>query len=134
MKTEFDESTGQTTQGMGPNIKGSLTAAIAAAAVPVVEVAKSLHASSISSMPANVVPLPSMKEQPDKINDIQIQNANEIESTIRKMSAQMSAPMGLLAADPCIDGEEGVDVDQEEFTPHFQRVSVSGDDNTGVSY
>ena len=119
---------------MGPNIKGSLTAAISAAAGPAVEVAKSLSVQSSSI--ANADQIPPSKEVLDDFKDIQIKSENEIASVIRKISSQKQAwgtESTGLAVDPCIDVVEDVDIEKEEFIPHFQRVSVSGDDNTGVS-
>ena len=119
---------------MGPNIKGSLTAAISAAAGPAVEVAKSLSIQSSSI--ANADQIPPSKEVLDDFKDIQIKSENEIASVIRKISSQKQAwgtESTGLAVDPCIDVVEDVDIEKEEFIPHFQRVSVSGDDNTGVS-
>ena len=31
-------------------------------------------------------------------------------------------------------GLDGLDELDEDYTPHFQRVYISGDDNTGVSF
>jgi hypothetical protein len=134
VKKEFDESSGQPVQAMGPNIKGSLTAAVSAAAGPAVEVAKSLSIQSSSI--ANADQIPPSKEVLDDFKDIQIKSENEIASVIRKISSQKQAwgtESTGLAVDPCIDVVEDVDIEKEEFIPHFQRVSVSGDDNTGVS-
>ena len=67
---------------------------------------------------------------------MQTKTETDIANAIRKISLQKQPGLSLAtagAADPCIDVEADVDDDKEEFVPHFQRVSVSGDDNTGVS-
>ena len=133
VKKKFDEPVGPTAQTIAPNLKSSLNAAIAAAAAPALEVAQNLHASSIPSTTGSAALLPSTKEQVEKTTHDQVENANEMESTIRRMSSKMAPPIGLgLAGDPCIDEGEDEELDQE-FIPYFQRVSVSGDDTTGVS-
>ena len=147
MKKEFEEAVGggsgggQALQGgMATNIKGgSLTTAIVAAAGPAVEVAKMLdtsggvHAGGSVSGGDDVLP-PVNENDHLKMNEI---SGNATDVTMRKISAQMASTMGLGShAAACIDGGEGVvdaDRDMEDYTPHFQRVSVSGDDNTGVS-
>ena len=32
-----------------------------------------------------------------------------------------------------ISAQDDLDVDDDEYTPHFQRVYITGEDNTGVS-
>ena len=32
-----------------------------------------------------------------------------------------------------ISAQDDFDVDDDEYTPHFQRVYITGEDNTGVS-
>ena len=119
---------------MAPNIKGSLTSAISAAVGPAVEVAKNLNIQD--STIAHAEPLPPVKEPSDNTKDVPIGKENEIASAIRKISSQKQPALKLataLAVDPCVDDEEDAEDDKEEYIPHFQRVSVSGDDNTGVS-
>ena len=138
VKKEFDESSGQPSQVGAPNIKTGLAGAINAAASPAIEVAKNLGVQGdTSSIPES---LPTVKEQcwleQDEKNDIEMKTEHEIANAIRKISSQKQPTIGLaagVAADPCIEVEGDVDEDKEEFIPHFQRVSVSGDDNTGVS-
>ena len=139
MKKEFDESSGQPSQAVAPNIKAGLAGAINAAAAPAVEVAKNLSIQGdTSSIPES---LPTVKEQcwleQDENNDIQLKTEHEIANVIRKISSQKQPTLGLAAGvanEPCIEVEGDVDEDKEEFIPHFQRVSVSVYDNTGVSY
>ena len=135
VKKEFDDSTGQTAQAMGPNTKGSMASAISATVGPAIDVAKNLNLQSPIS--TNADQLPAMQQQSDQNNDIQIKNENDIGDIMRKISSQKQPTLGLktgIAGDPCIDVGEDEDADKEEYVPHFQRVSISGDDNTGVSY
>ena len=135
VKKEFDESAGQAAQIMAPNVKGGLTSAISAAVGPAVEVAKNLNIQDPTI--ANTEQIPYVTDPSDKSKDVQIGNENEIASAIRKISSQKQPTLKLstaLAVDPCVDDGEDAEEDKDEFIPHFQRVSVSGDDNTGVSY
>jgi hypothetical protein len=119
---------------MVPNIKLGLTSAISAAVVPAVEVAK--HLNIQDSTISNGKQIPSVKEPSDNAKDVQIGKENEIASAIRKISSQKQPGIKLataLAVDPFVDDGEDAEDDKEEYIPYFQRVSVSGDDNTGVS-
>ena len=126
--------------GMAPNIKGgSLTTAIMAAAGPAVEVVKMLDASG-GAAGCSVI-----REDAVPVNENDHLKTNEISGgnagvTMRKISAQMASTMGLGGHAQCIDypcdegkGVVDADRDMEDYMPNFQRVSVSGDDNTGVS-
>ena len=119
---------------MAPNIKGGLTSAISAAVGPAVEVAKNLNIQD--STIENAEQIPPGKETSDNATDVQIVNEKEIASAIRKISSQKQPALKLttaLTVDPCVDDGEDAEDDKEEYIPHFQRVSVSGEDNTGVS-
>ena len=123
---------------MAASIKTGLSGAINAAAAPAIEVAKSLSVHGDTSSIPEI--LPTVKEQcwleNDDKKDIQAKTENDIAHAIRKISQQKPPGINLAAggaADPCVDVEVDVEEDKEEFIPHFQRVSVSGDDNTGVS-
>ena len=137
-RASVDESAGQASQAVAANIKSGLSGAINAAAAPAIEVAKTLSVHGDTSSIPEV--LPTVKEQcwleKDEKIDVPTKTENDIAHAIRKISQQKQPVISLVAAgtaDPCIDVEEDVEENKEEFIPHFQRVSVSGDDNTGVS-
>ena len=137
-RASVDESAGAASQAAAASIKTGLTGALSAAAAPAIEVAKSLSVQGDTSSIPEV--LPTVKEQcwleQEEKKDIQTKTEADIANAIRKISLQKQPGLSLATAgagDPCIDAEADIDEDKEEFIPHFQRVSVSGDDNTGVS-
>ena len=73
----------------------------------------------------------------DTTHEIKAQHSIENDSAkLRKISAQVASTLGLPGyGAACIEAGEDADSEEEieELLPHFQRVSVSGDDNTGVS-
>ena len=101
---------------------------------PAIEVAKNLNIQD--STIENAEQIPSGKETSDNSADVQTVNEKEIASAIRKISSQKQPTLKLttaLTVDPCVEDGEDAEDDKEEYIPHFQRVSVSGEDNTGVS-